>query len=125
MAHLHLLDVLVAARRRTGRSLQIQRHQHRLDAGLLELRDHLVILLPGPLAIPVLGERLDVRPLAFNPGFSVGVAMQVDDTHANYPVRARLHARAFDLSSRPESFLTPCRRLTAESHPSVLAAREA
>src|SRR5262249_2044214 len=61
--------------------------------------------LRDPAAVPVLRQRLDVRPLARDPFLRARVAMEIDDTHS--------------LSSflpRPP----PCPLQHADSHPSDL-----
>jgi len=77
----HLSDVIIRAGRRDCDGLDIKGHQHGLNARLPELRDDIRLALGRPGTVPVLGERLHIRPLRFDPRRCVGVAMDVDDSH--------------------------------------------
>ena len=74
----HRVHVLVGDRRRRDRRLQVERDEHRLDAGVGEVLEDLVLGLADPLPVPVLGERLDVRALAGDPLLRAGIAVQVE-----------------------------------------------
>ena len=59
-------------------------HVRSPDARVGEFLHHLVFLLPGPGAVPVFGQRLDIGALAFDPGLGVGIAVQIDDAHGYF-----------------------------------------
>src|SRR5258707_3000058 len=86
----HSMNVLIGARGRRDRRLEVERHQHRFDPRVGEVPDHLFLLLGDPAAVPVLGERLDIGTLAGDPLPCAGIAVKIDDSHA-----------AFSLSSFP------------------------
>ena len=64
-------------------TLDIERHEHRLDGKFLELFDNLRFALPRPLALSVFGQRFDVRALRFDPRLGVGITVEVDDSHVS------------------------------------------
>src|SRR6185295_14634353 len=82
MAVAHLRDIFIRAWRRSGDRFDIKGDEHGFDADFLELVDDLGFLLPSPGSVPIFRQRLDVRPLGFDPGFGVGIAVQVDDSQS-------------------------------------------
>src|SRR5262249_47899769 len=95
----HRVDVLVGARRRADRGLEIERDQAGLDPGVGELLHHLGLGLGHPGALPVLGQRLDVGALAVDPGLGSRVAVQIDDAHVSQWLAA-----SFAATSSPRAF---------------------
>src|SRR5438093_4376039 len=78
----HLGDVFIRTGRRARYGFDIEGHQHRLDSGLLKLRNDLGFCFRRPSSIPIFSECFDVRPLRFDPRLRVGIAMKVDHSHA-------------------------------------------
>src|SRR4051812_38405178 len=111
----HRVDVIVADGLGADRALEIQRDEAGLDAGVCEFLQHLVFGFAGPLALPVLGERFDVGPLARDPLLRAGIAVQVNDSHAHLS----------NLPSRREFSSTLCRRSTPGSRRPRACARAA
>ena len=64
-----------------GDRFDVEGHQHRFDSGVLEFFDDLSFAFPSPSTIPRLGQRFDVGTLRLDPGFGVGITMQIDDSH--------------------------------------------
>src|SRR5258708_7077436 len=108
----HGVHIFVSHRRRLDCRLEIERDEAGLHARFGEFLQHLVLGLADPFALPVLGERRDVRPLARDPLLRAGIAVQVNDAHAGPPSPIAL-------------FWTPCRSSRPENRPRPKAARAA
>src|SRR5258706_11231694 len=89
MALPHGVHIFVRHRRRLDCRLEIERDEAGLHARFGEFLQHLVLGLADPLALPVLGERRDVRPLARDPLLGAGIAVQIDDSHYSITLSAR------------------------------------
>ena len=77
----HLGDVLIGAGRCARNGFNVKGHEYGLGPGLLELLYNLRLSLARPGAVPVFRQRFYIRPLRFDPGIRVGIAMKVDDSH--------------------------------------------
>ena len=86
-------EKIVRARRRADGGFEVQSDENRFDARRGEFRDDFFLFFWHPRAIPVFRERVNVGLLARDPLARVGIAMEVDDSHAIFKCECAAHAR--------------------------------
>src|SRR5580704_7969233 len=83
MALLHGRHEIIRAWRSAHDRLEIKRDKNCFHAGAGEVVDYLFFALGCPRPIPILGQRVNIRLLARDPLFRIGITMNVDDSHGN------------------------------------------
>ncbi len=81
VALLHRGDKIVRTRRGADRRLQVESHQNCFDSGGDEFLHNFRFRFRRPGAVPVFGQRIDIRLLAGDPFARVRIAMNVDNSH--------------------------------------------